>query len=302
MAKNVISDFRFSKRHTLKLKKLPTKIKDLYTDETDYFEKLGKLRDDINEIQVQMFAQNRHAMLAVFQAMDAAGKDSTIEHVFSGVNPEGVEVSSFKKPSEDELDHDFLWRTTVKLPPRGKVGVFNRSYYEEVLVCRVHPEIVTKYQSMPEDKTKDMATLWKHRYESIRDLEKHLSRNGTHVVKFFLNVSQREQAKRFLSRIKDPSKNWKFNEADLAERQHWNDYMHAYEEAVNETAAPDAPWYVIPADDKKNMRLLVAMALRAEMRKLKLSWPTFPPEQKAAMARSQQKLAAEVNAAKNGGR
>ena len=294
MAKPIISDFRFSKRHTLKLKKLPTKIKDIYADETDYLEKLGKLRDDINEIQVQMFAQNRHAVLAVFQAMDAAGKDSTIEHVFSGVNPEGVEVSSFKKPSEDELDRDFLWRTTVKLPPRGKVGVFNRSYYEEVLVCRVHPEIVTKYQSMPEDKTKDMAALWKHRYESIRDLERHLSRNGTHVVKFFLNVSQREQAKRFLSRIKDPSKNWKFNEADLAERQHWNDYMRAYEETVNETAAPDAPWYVIPADDKKNMRLLVAMALRAEMRKLKLSWPTFPQEQKAAMARSQRKLAAEL--------
>lgn len=294
MGKPVISDFRFSKRHTLTLKKLPTRIKDIYADDTDYLERLGKLRDDINEIQVQMFAQNRHAMLAVFQAMDAAGKDSTIEHVFSGVNPEGVEVSSFKRPSEDELDHDFLWRTTVKLPPRGKVGVFNRSYYEEVLVCRVHPEIVTKHQSMPEDRTKDMAALWKHRYESIRDLETHLSRNGTHVVKFFLNVSKREQAKRFLSRIKDPSKNWKFNEADLAEREHWNDYMRAYEETVNETAAPDAPWYVIPADDKKNMRLLVAMALRAEMRKLKLSWPTFPPDQKAAMARSQRRLAAEI--------
>jgi PPK2 family polyphosphate:nucleotide phosphotransferase len=226
--------------------------------------------------------------------MDAAGKDSTIEHVFSGINPEGVQVTSFKRPSEEELDHDFLWRTTTKLPQRGKVGVFNRSYYEEVLICRVHAEYLTKYQRLPEGRTKDMKQLWRHRFESIRDLEKHLARNGTHVVKIFLNVSKREQAKRFLARIEDPSKNWKFNEADLGERQHWSKYMDAYEDAVNETATADAPWYIIPADKKKNMRLMVAMALRAEMKKLKLAWPQFPKEDLAAMARSRKKLEAEV--------
>jgi PPK2 family polyphosphate:nucleotide phosphotransferase len=233
-------------------------------------------------------------MLVVFQAMDAAGKDSTIEHVFSGVNPEGVEVTAFKAPSIEELDHDFLWRTTTKLPPRGKVGVFNRSYYEEVLICKVHDEIITKFQRLPEACTKDMAKLWKHRYDSIRDLEKHLTNNGTHVVKFFLNVSKREQAKRFLARIEDKSKNWKFNAGDLTEREHWKKYMEAYEDAVNETAAAHAPWYVIPADDKKNMRLLVAMAIRKEMKKLALEWPQFPKEDLAAMARSKKMLQAEL--------
>lgn len=288
------SAFRFPLKQPLKIKKLPTKVDNLYLDETDYLEQLAKVRDDINEMQVQMFAHNRHSMLIVFQAMDAAGKDSTIENVFSGINPEGIQVTSFKKPSEEELDHDFLWRTTTKLPPRGKVGIFNRSYYEEVLICKVHAEFVSKYQRLPEARTKDMPRLWKQRYESIRDLEKHLTRNGTHVVKFFLNVSKREQAKRFLSRIEDPAKNWKFNEADLAEREHWDEYMKAYEDAVNETACDDAPWYVIPADGKKNMRLMVAMAVRAEMKKLQLKWPQFPKEQLAAMTRSKRKLAAEV--------
>jgi PPK2 family polyphosphate:nucleotide phosphotransferase len=294
MSKPDVSEFRFPQKHPLKLKKLPTKVKDLYEDETDYLEILGCLRDDINEMQVQMFAHNRHSMLVVFQAMDAAGKDSTIEHVFSGVNPEGVEVTAFKRPSDDELDHDFLWRTTTKLPPRGKVGVFNRSYYEEVLICKVHAEFITKFQRLPEGCTKNMAKLWKQRYESIRDLEKHLTRNGTHVVKFFLNVSKREQAKRFLSRIEEPSKNWKFNEADLSEREHWKQYMDAYEDAVNETATEEAPWYVIPGNDKKNMRLMVAMAIRKEMKKLDLKWPQFPKEDLAAMARSKRKLEAEL--------
>lgn len=298
MPKPDLSPFRFPQKQPFKLKKLPTKVDNLYLDETDYLEQLGKVRDDINEMQVQMFAHNRHSMLVVFQAMDAAGKDSTIENVFSGINPEGVQVTSFKKPSEEELDHDFLWRTTTKLPPRGKVGVFNRSYYEEVLICKVHDEFITKYQRMPEDCTKNMGKLWKQRYESIRDLEKHLARNGTHVVKFFLNVSKREQAKRFLARIDDQAKNWKFNEADLAEREHWDKYMEAYEEAVNETATEDAPWYIIPADGKKNMRLMVAMALREEMKKLKLAWPQFPKDELAAMDRSKKKLTAELKAQK----
>ena len=294
MAKFDLSEFRFPKKRPFRLKNLPTKIEDLYKDGVDYHEQLSKIREDINEMQVQMFAHNRHAMLVVFQAMDAAGKDSTIEHVFSGVNPEGVEVSSFKSPSNEELDHDFLWRTTTQLPPRGKVGVFNRSYYEEVLICKVHDEYLTKYQRMPEGCLKDMKKLWQHRYDSIRDLEKHLARNGTHVVKFFLNVSKREQAKRFLARIEDGSKNWKFNEADLGERVHWKKYMEAYEDAVNETATEDAPWYVIPGDNKKNMRLMVAMAVRKEMKKLKLEWPQFPKEDLAAMARSKKMLTEEL--------
>jgi PPK2 family polyphosphate:nucleotide phosphotransferase len=294
MAKPDLSAFRFPQKHSLKLEKLPTKVKDLYEDETDYLEQLGSLRDDINEMQVQMFAHNRHSMLVVFQAMDAAGKDSTIEHVFSGVNPEGVAVTAFKRPSDEELDHDFLWRTTTKLPPRGKVGVFNRSYYEEVLICKVHSEYITKFQRLPEGCTRNMAKLWKQRYDSIRDLEKHLTRNGTHVVKFFLNISKREQAKRFLARMEEPAKNWKFNEADLSEREHWKKYMDAYEDAVNETATETAPWYVIPGNDKKNMRLMVAMAIRKEMRKLALKWPQFPKEDLAAMARSRRKLEAEL--------
>lgn len=294
MPKIDLAQFRFPQRSPLKLEKLPTKIKDLYSNNEDYKAQLSSVRDDINEMQAQMYAHDRHAMLVVFQAMDAAGKDSTIEHVFSGVNPQGVEVHSFKKPSEEELNHDFLWRSTTKLPTRGKIGVFNRSYYEEVLICKVHPEIILKYQRLPEAKTKDMKKLYEQRYESIADFEKHLARNGTHVVKFFLHVSKKEQAERFLARIEDPAKNWKFNEGDLAEREHWDEYMAAYEETIRQTGTADSPWYVIPGDSKKNMRLLVATVIRHEMRKLHLEWPTFPEEARAGMERSRKKLQAEV--------
>lgn len=294
MPKIDLAQFRFPKKSPIRLRKLPTRIKSLYTDEADYLKQLTSVRDDINEMQAQMYAHDRHAMLVVFQAMDAAGKDSTIEHVFSGVNPQGVEVHSFKKPNDDELDHDFLWRSTTRLPPRGKIGVFNRSYYEEVLICKVHPEIILNYQRLPEAKTKDMKRLYQQRYESIADFEKHLARNGTHLVKFFLNVSHKEQADRFLARIEDPSKNWKFHEADLGEREHWEEYMDAYEDCIRKTGTPDAPWYVIPGDSKKNMRLIVASVLRHEMRKLHLEWPQFPESDRAAMARSQKKLKAEL--------
>ena len=294
MPKIDLAQFRFPQKSPVKLGKVPTKIKSLYQDEADYLKQLTSVRNDINEMQAQMYAHDRHSMLVVFQAMDAAGKDSTITHVFSGVNPQGVEVHSFKAPSEEELNHDFLWRSTTKLPTRGKIGVFNRSYYEEVLICKVHPEIIQKYQRLPEAKTKDMKKLYQHRYESIADFEKHLARNGTHVVKFFLHISQKEQAERFLARIEDPSKNWKFNEGDLAEREHWDEYMDAYEETIHKTGTPDSPWYVIPGDSKKNMRLIVASVLRYEMRKLHLEWPTFPDSERTAMARSKKKLAAEV--------
>ena len=284
------ADFRFPQKKKFDIEKAETKIDDLYASKEDYEAQLTALRDEINDLQDKMYAHHRYSLLAIFQAMDAAGKDSTVEHVFTGVNPMGVEVHSFKRPSEDELDHDFLWRTTLKLPGRGHIGVFNRSYYEEVLICKVHPDIITKYQRLPAEMTKDMKKLFNHRYESIRDFEEHLARNGARVVKFFLNVSKKEQAARFLDRIEDASKNWKFNEADLAEREHWDEYQDAYEEAINETAAEHAPWYVIPADDKKTMRLLVATILLEEMKGFKLSWPDVGDEAKAGMERSKAKL------------
>lgn len=289
-----IEQFRVTKGASFNLEAFPTKIPDLYVDETDYLEKLGKYRDDLHEMQLQMYAHDRYAMLAIFQAMDAAGKDSTIEHVFSGVNPQGVDVYSFKKPSEEELDHDFLWRANTLMPGRGKIAVFNRSYYEEVLVCKVHPEIVTKIQRLPERTVKNMSKLYEQRYDSIRDLEKHLTRNGTHVVKLFLNVSKREQAKRFLSRLDDPEKNWKFNEGDLSERQYWDDYQNCYQKAIRETATPESPWYIVPADDKKTMRLLVARIIRAEMKKFHLAWPEFPQEHRDALTRSRDVLMKEL--------
>lgn len=280
------SHFHFPQKQPLRLKSRPTKTTKLYTDKQDYASTLTAMKKDINEMQSQMYAQNRYSMLVIFQATDAAGKDSTIEHVFSGVNPQGVEDSSFKNPSDEELNHDFLWRTTRKLPSRGKIGVFNRSYYEEVLICKVHPEIITKYQRLPKEELKDMKKLFDHRYESIRDLEKHLVCNGTRVVKFFLNVSKKEQTQRILDRIEDHTKNWKFNEADLAESEHWDEYVSAYERMIKETATDAAPWYVIPADDKRNMRLIVAMVLRDELKKLKLAWPEVSAEQREALERS----------------
>lgn len=280
------SHFHFPQKQALRLKNRATKTTRLYTDKPDYVSKLSAMKAEIHEMQSQMYAQNRYSMLVIFQATDAAGKDSTIEHVFSGVNPQGVEDSSFKSPSDEELNHDFLWRTTRKLPPRGKIGVFNRSYYEEVLICKVHPEIITKRQRLPKEELKNMKQLFAHRYESIRDLEKHLVRNGTRVVKFFLNVSKKEQTRRILDRIEDPTKNWKFEEADLAESAHWDEYVGAYERMIKETATEAAPWYVIPADDKRNMRLLVAMVLRSELKKLKLAWPEITPEQEGALTRS----------------
>jgi PPK2 family polyphosphate:nucleotide phosphotransferase len=292
--KTHLSDFRFTKKKRFVARKAPTKIKDIYKDDADYERQMAELRLELDARQKKMFAHNRHSMLVIFQAMDAAGKDSTLTHVFTGVNPMGVEVSAFKKPSEEELDHDFLWRTTTQLPQRGRIGVFNRSYYEEVLICKVHPEYVTKVQRLPEALNKDSEKLFRRRYESISEFEQHLTSNGTHVVKFFLNVSKKEQARRFLARLDDPSKNWKFNEADLAEREHWSDYIKAYEDAINETATDAAPWYVIPADDKKTMRLLVATAVLAEMRKLKLSWPKMSEEQMAGLERGRKKLAAEL--------
>jgi PPK2 family polyphosphate:nucleotide phosphotransferase len=243
-------------------------------DDTPGKKELGKELDDLvkelADLQRMLYAHDHYSVLLVFQAMDAAGKDSTIRHVFSGVNPAGFQVFSFKQPSSEELDHDFLWRTARRLPERGRIGVFNRSYYEEVLVVKVHPEYLGG-QRLPEGV--DAETLWAQRYESIRDHEEHLARSGTVVVKFFLNVSRDEQRQRFLSRLAEPEKNWKFATGDVRERGLWDSYMSAYQDALAATSRPWAPWYAVPADDKPFMRLTVARIVADTLRSLPLRYP-----------------------------
>ena len=240
---------------------------------------LGDVVTDIRDWQRKLYAEDRRALLLVFQAMDAAGKDGTIRHVMSGVNPAGCQVFSFKRPSERELDHDYLWRTNVALPERGRIGVYNRSYYEEVLVVRVHPGILAG-QRIP---TPDPETIWEERFESMRDLEKHLARNGTTVLKFWLNVSLEEQKERFLARIDEPEKNWKFSEGDVKERGHWPKYMQAYEEALNATSRPHAPWYAIPADSKPFMRYTVATIIRNAFERMAPDFPSVSDERRAEL-------------------
>lgn len=267
------NDFIFTGKEKLLLGKRKTNLKDLYKNKADYRSEIAEFHKEINELQRMMYAHNRYSLLLIFQAMDAAGKDGTIRAVMAGVNVHGIAVHAFKKPSDNELEHDFLWRTTIRLPQRGKIGIFNRSYYEEVLVAKVHPEIVQSTQNLPQEFTKDLGQLWESRYQSIRDLESHLWHNGTRVLKFFLHLSRDEQRDRFLSRIDEPDKNWKFSEADVAERRFWDDYQVAYQDAINATASPEAPWFVIPADDKKNMRLIVAQVLLEQLRNLKMHYP-----------------------------
>jgi PPK2 family polyphosphate:nucleotide phosphotransferase len=242
--------------------------------------------DQIYELQRKLYADNRCAVLFVFQAMDAGGKDGTIRNVFTGVNPAGFQVSSFKAPSDEELDHDFLWRVAQKLPERGRIGVFNRSHYEEVLVVRVHPEFLEK-QRLPH---LDLETIWAERFESIRNFEKHLADNGTIVVKFFLHVSREEQKQRLLRRIDKPSRNWKFNEDDVRERERWTDYMRAFEDALNETSRPWAPWYAIPADSKPYMRLQVARLVQETLESLSVDFPTIDDAGRLALAQCRDAL------------
>jgi PPK2 family polyphosphate:nucleotide phosphotransferase len=234
----------------------------------------------MRDLQEKLYAQDRWAVLLIFQAMDAAGKDSTIKHVMSGVNPQGVEVASFKQPSQEDLDHDHLWRCMRRMPERGRIGIFNRSYYEEVLVVRVHPDILAAQKIPPELVTKQ---LWNGRFQDIRNYERYLARNGTVIRKFFLHVSKKEQRKRFLERIDEPSKNWKFSLADVHERQHWKDYMRAYEDAIRETATKHAPWFVVPADHKWFTRLVVAAAVVDALEELELSFPKVNGRQRAEL-------------------
>lgn len=268
----------------------PTRIPDIYKDSKEYKELLEEYQEEIDELQNMMYAHDRYAVLLIFQAMDAAGKDGTIRHVMSGVNPHGLQIFSFKKPSSKELDHDFLWRTTRCFPERGRIGIFNRSYYEEVLVVRVHPDILLQYQRIPKEYLQDLNMVWDQRYHDIKNLELYAHRNGIHVVKFFLHLSKEEQAERFISRIEKPSKNWKFSESDVKERNYWDKYMEAYEACINATAAPHAPWYVVPADDKKNMRLIVSEIVLQTLRKLDIHYPVVDESRKNELLGFREKL------------
>jgi PPK2 family polyphosphate:nucleotide phosphotransferase len=271
-------DFRFDGSKKFDIKKAKTMFKDIYENKEDYEAMQAESAKELDELQSMMYAHNRYGLLVIFQAMDAAGKDGTIKHVLSGVNPVGVKIHSFKRPTETELGHDFLWRTNLVLPQRGTITIFNRSYYEEVLVVKVEPDILTNSQRLPTELTEDLEKVWKHRYSDIRNLEKYLFRNGIRVVKFFLNVSKEEQAERLIERINDPSKNWKFEEQDVKVRDKWDEYMQAYEDCINATSSKKAPWYVVPADDKKNLRLTVAKIIGEELRKMDLKYPDTSPE------------------------
>jgi PPK2 family polyphosphate:nucleotide phosphotransferase len=271
-------DFRVRPEKKVKLKDWPTSVKPFYDTKKEYKELLEGQVDELSALQQLHFASNRYALLLIFQGMDAAGKDGAVRHVLSGVNPAGVQVWSFKQPSEEELEHDFLWRTTCRLPERGKIGIFNRSYYEEVLVVRVHPEIL-RSQGLSEE-MRDEKKIWDERYRSMVDLERHLYHNGTRTVKVFLHLSKGEQRKRFLARIDEPEKNWKFSMADIHERKYWSDYMLAYEECLGATGTRHAPWYVVPADDKENARLIVSRIVIDALKDLKMSYPKTTPKRR----------------------
>jgi PPK2 family polyphosphate:nucleotide phosphotransferase len=269
-------DFRVRPGARVNLGKWPTAVKSLYRSKQHYRRILDQHVEELRALQSVLYAHDRYSVLLIFQAMDAAGKDSAIKHVLSGVNPQGCQVYSFKNPSTQELDHDFLWRTTRCLPERGRIGIFNRSYYEEVLIVRVHPEILHG-QRIPEELL-DEKTIWRDRYRSIVDLEDHLFRNGTRILKFFLHLSKKEQRKRFLRRIDQPEKNWKFSRSDIEERKLWKHYMKAYEDCLGATSTRNAPWYVVPADDKANTRVILSQIIVDTLGSLKMSYPK--PEQK----------------------
>ena len=257
---------------------------------TEAKEVLANGVQELDRLQNIMAAQDKWGMLIILQAMDAAGKDGTIKHVMSGVNPQGVEVTSFKVPTQEELRHGYLWRTSQHAPPRGTIGIFNRSYYEEVLVVRVHPELLAN-EKVP--KALVTKRLWKERYEDINDFERYLTRNGIAVVKFFLHLSKKEQKRRFLERLDTPDKNWKFSAADIRERQFWDDYQQAYEDAIQHTASEHAPWYVVPADHKWFTRLVVAQVIVDVMKKMDLQFPKLTGDEKKALAEARQQLAKE---------
>jgi PPK2 family polyphosphate:nucleotide phosphotransferase len=264
-------DFRVRPGEKVKLGEWPTIVKPFCKSKNKYHKLLEEHVEELSALQQLHYASSRYALLLIFQVMDAGGKDGAIRHVMSGVNPQGCEVFSFKHPSAEELEHDFLWRTTCRLPERGRIGIFNRSYYEEVLVVRVHPEIL-RAQGLAEELC-DENTIWEERFRSIVDLEAHLPRNGTRIIKVFLHLSKEEQRKRFLERIDEPDKNWKFSMADIHERKYWKDYMKAYEACLHATSTHHAPWHVVPADDNENARLIVSQIVIDAFNELKMAYP-----------------------------
>jgi len=278
MKKIHAGDFRVRPGKKVDLSKWPTAVKPVYDSKEQYKTLLAEHIEKLSARQSLLYASNQYAVLLIFQAMDAAGKDSAIKHVMSGINPQGCQVSSFKHPSAEELEHDFLWNAIRRLPERGRIGIFNRSYYEEVLIVRVHPEILAG-QGLPEELV-DPGTIWRDRYRSIVNLEDHLHRNGTRVIKFFLHVSKEEQRKRFFKRIDEPDKNWKFSIADIKERDYWKQYTQAYEACLSATSTRTAPWYVVPADDKENARLIVSRVILDTLRELKMAYPKSDPERR----------------------
>ena len=283
--------FLISEGSRVELKDHPTDFTGDYTDKEQAKKDLEKNVKRIGELQDAMYAQDVYSLLIVFQAMDAAGKDSTIEHVMTGINPQGCSVVSFKQPSAEELDHDFLWRCARAVPERGKIGVFNRSHYEEVLVVRVHPQILQS-QRLPES-VKNDKKIWEKRYKQIRNFEDGLAENGTQILKFFLHVSKDEQKKRFLARIEEPEKNWKFSAGDAKERALWDDYMKAYTDAIAGTSTGNAPWYIIPADKKWFMRLAVSQAIVEKMESMNLAYPTVSDAEKADLEEARRLLETE---------
>jgi PPK2 family polyphosphate:nucleotide phosphotransferase len=282
-------EFRVDEGAKVRLKHWPTRIAPYYRSKAGYEKLLAEHVDELRKLQDKHYAYNRYALLVIFQAMDAAGKDGAIKHVMSGLNPQGVEVVSFKHPSATELEHDFLWRAAQHLPERGRIGIFNRSYYEEVLIVRVHPEILAK-EDLPDEVLED-DSIWDERHRSIRQFERHLHRNGTRIVKFFLHLSKEEQRKRFLARIDEPDKNWKLSLADIEERKYWPQYVKAYQACLGATSTRQAPWYVVPADDKPNARLIVSAIILDLFRKLGVRYPKTTPERKRELRAIRRKLA-----------
>lgn len=284
-----LNAFRVPDGKKIKLNKFATVTRSLYKSARHYKELLTADVKELSALQRLLYASNSYSLLLIFQAMDTAGKDGAISHVLTGVNPQGCEVYSFKHPSAEEAEHDFLWRTTCRLPARGRIGVFNRSYYEEVLVVRVHPEIL-RSEGIPGQRVANK-TVWKGRYRSIVDLENHLHRNGTRVLKFFLHLSKEEQRKRLLERIDEPDKNWKFSEADVTERKFWSQYMSAYEDCLSATSTKTAPWHVVPADDKYNARLIVSRVVIDALQELDMSYPKPTRAHRAKLGAIRKQLA-----------
>lgn len=282
-------DFRVKEGHDVDLKAWPTVVEPVYRSKEEYVGLITKHVQQLSDLQELLYASNRYAVLIIFQAMDAAGKDGAIKHVMSGVNPQGCQVFSFKHPSQTELQHDFLWRTTRDLPERGRIGIFNRSYYEEVLIARVHPEIL-RSEGLPDASERDK-TIWHDRYRSITNLERHLHTNGTRIIKIFLHLSKEEQRKRFLARIDEPEKNWKFSSADIEERKFWKQYMKAYEDCFMATSTQEAPWYIVPADDKENARLIVSRIILDTFDKLKMAYPKTSSKRRQELQLIRKRLA-----------